>query len=476
MSDATLSRGRKGPIVWAAAAICGGLAGWLVALAVPGTFDGTHAIIPLWLVAPFALLLGSIAILPFLAKHFWHDHYPDVSFFLGALVAAYYLIGFSGPPDGAHSYGAEKMLHAAEEFYSFIALVGGLYVVSGGIHIEVSGRGRPLINTALLAIGAVLANIVGTTGASMLLIRPFMRLNAGRHMALHVVFFIFIVSNCGGCLTPIGDPPLSLGYLKGVPFIWTFQHMWHDWAFIVGMLLAGFFIADFWLVPARQEGSSISGAGRRIQIRGAAGIICLVLMLVGVFIPPMLQKFAKMDGLLIGATFQIAVAIAAYKLAPRDILKANDFTFGPVKEVGLLFAGIFATMVPALGYLAKHGASLGLDSPTAFYFGTGGLSAILDNAPTYLSFLQIAFGDTEVTPATISTFLATPRGTLTLNAISTGAVFFGAMTYIGNGPNFMVKSIAESAGVKMPSFFGYLGRACLILLPVLVIHWLIFVK
>ncbi len=473
MSDTNANTGIQGPLVWAAAAVGGALVGWLLAIAVPGVYDNGHAIVPLWLVAPFGLLLGSIAVMPFAAPHFWHRHYPAVSFFLGAIVAAYYLIAFNAPSPVYHpSYGAEKMLHSAEEFYSFIALVGGLYVVSGGILVEVGGRGRAVSNTIILLIGAFIANLVGTTGASMLLIRPFMRMNQGRLTPLHIVFFIFIVSNCGGCLTPIGDPPLYLGYLKGVPFIWTLQHLWYDWLFIVGGLLVAFFVFDSKVGPGTN--SQPTRPGNRIS--GAVGLICLVLMLVGVFIPPMLKHFASVDGLLVGATFQIAVAIASYKLAPKRILEANAFTFAPVKEVGLLFAGIFATMVPALGYLAKHGGSLGLDSPTAFYYGTGSLSAVLDNAPTYLSFLQIAFGDTEVSPATISTFLSTSHGVGTLNAISTGAVFFGAMTYIGNGPNFMVKSIAEAAGVQMPSFFGYLGRACLILLPLLIIHWLIFIR
>jgi Na+/H+ antiporter NhaD/arsenite permease-like protein len=199
-------------------------------------------------------------------------------------------------------------------------------------------------------------------------------------------------------------------------------------------------------------------------------------MLVGVFIPPILKAVANMNGLIIGATFQIAVAAASYFLAPREILKGNDFTFGPVKEVGLLFAGIFLTMVPALGYLAAKSGSLGINSSSGFYYGTGILSAILDNAPTYLSFLQVAFGPEEITPGGMAGFLATSDGVRTLNAISTGAVFFGAMTYIGNGPNFMVKAIAESSGVRMPGFFGYLGRACLILLPILVVHALIFIR
>ena len=467
--------GFSGPRAWAASALIGALAGWGLTVAAPAAYVDAAPIVPAWLVIPFAALLGSIAVLPFAAPRFWHAHYPDVSFFLGAVVATYYLVAFrTASPGHAMGYGAEKMLHAAEEFYAFIALVGGLYIVSGGILIEVRGKGRPLINTALLAVGAILANVVGTTGASMLLIMPFMRLNAGRLRPLHIVFFIFIVSNCGGCLTPIGDPPLYLGFIKGVPFFWTLKHLWRDWAFMVGALLALFYIADQWIEGSVPPTTGVEGRG--ISIKGRVGLACLGLMLVGVFLPILLKPHAGDWAGVVGATFQIAVAAAAHRLAPTAIREANSFTFGPVKEVGLLFAGIFATMAPALGYLAKHGASLGISGSGEFYFGTGSLSALLDNAPTYMSFFQIAFGQTEITTDSIRTFISAPSGVTTLHAISTGAVFFGAMTYIGNGPNFMVKSIAESAKVKMPGFFGYFLLAAGTLLPVLILHWVIYIR
>ena len=464
------------PLEWAVSALLGAAIGWGLTFILPAAYSDGHPDIAWWMAIPFGLLLACIAVLPFAAGPFWHKHYPDVSLLLGSMVAAYYLAGFTqSAPGHAVSYGAQKVLHSAEEFYSFIALVGGLYVVSGGILVEVRGRGTPLANTILLAVGAVIANIVGTTGASMLLIRPFMRLNQGRLTPLHIVFFIFIVSNCGGCLTPIGDPPLYLGFLKGVPFDWTLRNLWYDWAFTVGALLIVFYFVDRRLGPANTDaGEQPRNSG--VCIRGTVGLVCLGLMLVGVFIPPMLKAWAHMDGLAIGATFQLVIAAASFKLAPKEILKGNDFTFGPVKEVGLLFAGIFLTMIPALGYLASHSASLGINSSMGYYFGTGSLSAVLDNAPTYLSFLQVAFGPGEIDAAGMSQFLSTSGGVHTLNAISTGAVFFGAMTYIGNGPNFMVKAIAEGAGVRMPGFFGYLARACLILLPILVVHALIFIR
>jgi Na+/H+ antiporter NhaD/arsenite permease-like protein len=479
--------GFRGPACWFVSALSGLVGGALLVWLVPSSWSGDTPAIPWWLCTPFALLLAGIALMPFVHQPFWHRHYPDFAFFLAGLVAAYYLLAFNHPLAGATlTYGQEKILHAALEYYAFIALVGGLFVVSGGIHIEFRGHATPLVNTALLALGSVLANIVGTTGASMLLIRPFMRINRGRLRPTHVVFFIFIISNCAGCLTPIGDPPLYLGYLSGVPFLWTLTHMWQEWAFVIALLLAVFFAFDVFggrapisaLPPAPPPDHPHRPVAPRLglKVRGRSGMIFLALIIGGVFIDPLLKHYLGIEGIPVGATFQIAMAIAAWLLAPRQIHAENAFTFGPAQEVALLFAGIFLTMAPALGYLSAHGPSLGPHAPTSFYFGTGLLSAVLDNAPTYLNFLQIAFGPTEITPDNVGAFLAKPGGALTLKAISTGAVFFGAMTYIGNGPNFMVKAIAESAGVRMPSFFGYLLRAVVLLLPVLVAHWLLFIR
>ena len=438
--------------------------------------------IPLILAVPFALLLLSIATMPFINERFWHHHFPDFAFLLGSMMVAYYLLGFD-EPDYAQglSYGQYQMLHVAREYYAFIALIGGLFVASGGILIDFKGKGGPVSNTMLLATGALIANIVGTTGASVLLIRPFMRMNKGRLHAMHVVFFIFIVSNCGGCLTPIGDPPLYLGYLKGVPFMWTLEHLWPMWLACIGLLLGLFFLYDLKVgFPPSAEVDALGPVpAGGLTVKGLSGMIALALIIGGVFIDPMLAGVVPaLEGVPIGPTFQIAVAICAYKIASSDIHKANDFNFFPVKEVGLLFVGIFATMAPALGYLAANGDKLGLDSATAFYFATGALSGVLDNAPTYLNFLQVAFAANhlELTPDNVHHFLDTPNGIHELTAISLGAVFFGAMTYIGNGPNFMVRAIAEAGGLKMPSFFGYLARAVVILLPVLVVIWLLFVR
>lgn len=440
---------------------------------------GPSPTIPIWLVIPFALLLMSIAVMPFINERFWHRHYPDFAFLLGGMIVSYYLVAFGQSGYLPHeSYGQHKMLHTGLEYYSFIALIGGLFVASGGVLVDVRGRGGPGLNTVLLAVGAVLANIMGTTGASVLLIRPFMRINKGRLKPIHVVMFIFIVSNCGGALTPIGDPPLYLGYLKGIPFEWTLFHLWPMWMAAIAMLLAMFFVMDTLISRSHPFESSEDVPAERpgLRVRGTSGMVCLALIIAGVFIDPLLKSWAGIEGYPIGPTFQIAVATAAYFLADREIHAANDFNFEPVKEVGLLFVGIFATMAPALGFLAAHGGALGLNSPSAYYFGTGGLSAVLDNAPTYLNFLQVSFGDQEINAESVDAYLGSSVGVQALTAISLGAVFFGAMTYIGNGPNFMVRAIAESGGLKMPSFFGYLLRSVVLLLPILLVIWAIFIR
>lgn len=512
----------QGPAAWALAAMVGLVIGALFGLVVPGettshalpaskepadaapshaapsgatdptedqaadetAHDALHAShgpaprVRLWMAIPFAMLLGAVALMPFISHRFWHAHYPNISLFLGGLVAGYYLVAFRGDVY-AHglSYGGYSMLHSALEYYAFMALVGGLYIASAGVLVRVEGRPSPLLNTALLAFGAVVANIVGTTGASVLLIRPFMRLNEGRLRPIHVIFFIFIVSNCGGCITPIGDPPLYLGYLKGIPFEWTILNLWPMWLVCVATLLAMFFVVDS-RIPRAQPAEEAPRVRTRFSIRGKVGLAGLALIMVGVFIDPALVRLFGISGYPIGATFQLVVAIAAFALSPRAIREENGFTFEPAKEVGLLFAGIFATMTPALGYLAQHGASLGLDDPSTYYFMTGILSGVLDNAPTYLNFLQVAFSSQhlEMNAEGVPAFLASASGPKTLVAISLGAVFFGAMTYIGNGPNFMVKSIAEAGGLRMPSFFGYLAHSCLLLAPVLVLIWAIFIR
>ncbi len=455
--------------------------------AAPGAPHPAEPIIPLVLLVPFAAMLASMSLMPALHARLWTRHFADVALLLGSLMLAYYLSAFG-------EYGRHAMLHVATEYLSFFALVGGLYVVSGGVHVEIRGpapRLAPLANTLLLAGGAVLANIVGTTGASVLLIRPFLRMNAGRLSAFHVVMFIFIVSNCGGCLTPIGDPPLYLGYLSGVPFLWTVQRLGPMWLVAIGALLAIFLVVDSLLGRPVGRAPRPPSSGPAISISGGPALVCLVLIVAGVFIDPLLKSLVGITGVPIGTAIQIAVAVAAYRLARPEIHRANGFTFHPVKEVGFLFAGIFLTMAPALAYLAANGSRLGLETPTQFYFASGALSAVLDNAPTYLNFLQTALSVLHLPMSAegVARFISNAfdvvhadgrtvriQGTVLLEAVSLGAVFFGAMTYIGNGPNFMVKAIAESAGVRMPSFFGYAALAMVILAPVLLLVWALFIR
>lgn len=482
----------EGPLSWGISLVVGTGLGLLAAWLVPGQVsESGKPIIPLWLVIPFATLLLSVAVMPFISERIWHHRFPEFSFSLGGLILGYMLLGFRQPyggPDSLWTVGSYAISHSMLEYYSFIALVCGIYVVSGGILVRIRGKAGQyitLLNVGILAFGALFANLVGTTGASMLLLRPFMRANEGRLKPIHIVLFIMIVSNCGGCLTPIGDPPLYLGYLKGVPFFWTLTNLWQEGLFVVSLLLVIFFAIDFtylkremasgqFCAPTKDE-QSPEGFG--VEIRGATCIFCLGLMVLGVFIDPFLKQKFNIVNIPVGATFQLAVATFAYFAADKSIHAANKFSFFPVKEVGLLFLGIFLTMVPALAYLGANGAKFGIDSPTMFYFGTGTLSAVLDNAPTYLNFLQIAIGDQPISRDTIMALLEqNPAGIKILSAISTGAVFFGAMTYIGNGPNFMVKSMAQSSGVNMPSFFGYLFLAVAILLPVLIINWFVFIR
>jgi Na+/H+ antiporter NhaD/arsenite permease-like protein len=378
---------------------------------------------------------------------------------LGAVTVAYYLfvLGQGG-----------RMLHVAHEYGSFIALIGSLFVVAGGIHIRVKGEARPAMNCVFLFIGAVLANLIGTTGASMLLIRPWIRMNKYRITTFHVVFFIFIVSNVGGCLTPIGDPPLFLGYLKGVPFWWVLAKCWIAWAIVVLALIGVFYGLDrvnFRRAP--REIRELETAQETWKFDGLRNLAFLALILAAVFLrdPPGLN-----EALMVGA------AVGSWLITPKPIHEANDFNFAPIREVAWLFLGIFATMVPALDYLQIHARQLGLDTPMKFFWLTGVLSAVLDNAPTYLTFLAAAVGRQGLslnTPAQVLEFAHMHDNELM--AISLGAVFFGAATYIGNGPNFMVKSICEHAKVSTPGFVAYVLKYALpILLPVLGLVALLF--
>jgi len=403
--------------------------------------------------------------MPLLKPKWWHSNYPNVSLFLAGLIACLYSFGYAE--------GNAKLLHSGLEYLSFIALIGGLFFVASCIKVRVTGSGRPTINTLLLAFGAILANVLGTTGASMLLIRPFIKINQHRIRPLHIVFFIIIVSNCGGALTPIGDPPLYLGYLKGVPFTWTLLHLWPSWLVVVSSLLLMYLCYDFFYVDKRKNYLHLP-KHLKISIEGKLGLISLLLMILAVFIDPLASSLFDLKHIPLTAPTQILIATYCFLKTKPEIKTFNTFSFEPFKEVSLLFIGIFITMIPALDYLSAHGPTLGINSPMTYFWGSGSLSAVLDNAPTYLNFLQIAIGEHEINAQTIAVLISTEVGNLILIAISSGAVFFGALSYIGNGPNFMVRSISEAQGIKTPSFFGYIFRASCILLPILILHALIF--
>jgi Na+/H+ antiporter NhaD/arsenite permease-like protein len=411
-----------------------------------------------WTMLPFALLLGAMAVAPVLSPRWWLRHYAKIALGLGAVTAGYYLLAL---------HDTHSLTEAAHEYAGFIALVGSLFVVSGGIHIGTKGEATPLTNVGFLLFGAVIANVLGTTGAAMLLIRPWLQMNRSRIAAHHVVFFIFLVANVGGCLTPVGDPPLFLGYLQGVPFWWVAQNCWPIWLLGTGLLLAIFYFIDrrnFHRTPhARHEKKP---SAKTWQITGLPNLFFLAVILVAVFVEkPLFLREALM----------LAAAVGSYFTTKKSVHAANQFNFHPVQEVAILFAGLFTTMMPALAWLDQGSQSLlGQNpSPAIFYWGTGVLSSALDNAPTYLGFLTALHGTAGT--ADIHPLLATHAHHLL--AISIASVFFGAATYIGNGPNFMVKAIAGQNGVPVPSFVEYVLKYTLpCLLPVLVIIWLIFFR
>ncbi len=489
---------------------------------------------------PFVGILLCIAVIPLINAHFWEKNLWWISLGVFCLPMAVIFGFFMG------DVLREKTLEKCLEYLSFIMLLASLFVISGGILVKGKLSGTPVVNSVFLLIGSIIASFVGTTGASMLLIRPLIRANKNRRKKAHIViFFIFLVSNIGGVLTPLGDPPLFLGYLQGVPFEWTFR-LFPQWIFTSTVVLIIFFIMDNIMykkeqaMPANEaamddtsepdpgaiiasisrdletaigmldvdrhvEKGSISlkllvavkkqlasaqirlaelGAARRTGSAGIAidGKINLIFLAGVVFIVFMqgylLKRFAwwphfgpQEGGMLLMLAFSLLLTPVKSELRVE-----NGFTFQPIKEVALIFAGIFATMIPALYILELKGASLGIVKPWQFFWATGGLSSFLDNAPTYLTFVSV--GKSLHLPNTLN-FVFNDGGTLTtpiLAAISCGAVFMGANTYIGNGPNFMVRSIAEEQGVKMPSFFGYMLYSCAVLIPTFVIVTFIFFR
>ncbi len=433
---------------------------------------------PLWGV-PFAGILLSIALMPLLAPYFWHHHYGKIT----AAWALAFLLPFAlafGP-----GLAGSTLVHAlVAEYIPFVVLLTALFTVSGGIYIRGNLHGSPRLNTAILAVGAVLASFMGTTGASMLLIRPLIRANDNRrHKAHVVVFFIFIVSNAGGSLTPLGDPPLFLGFLKGVDFFWTAQHIFPETLFLIGSLLAIFFFLDSWYYHRREEvlpqdptpdtmpAIAFEGA-RNFWLLGA--VVGLVLMS-GLWKSPVSFDLAGTPvGLpaLVRDIGLVGVTLVSLRMTPKAVHAGNEFSWAPMAEVAKLFAGIFLTIVPVIAMLragedGPFGAVIravtgpdGQPNAAAYFWATGALSSFLDNAPTYLVFFNTASGDPQVLMTTLAPTLA---------AISAGAVFMGANTYIGNAPNLMVKAIAEDRGVAMPSFFGYMAWSGAVLVPLFIL-------
>ena len=465
-----------------------------------------------WMVAPFIALLAAIALAPVFFANWWGRHYGKVALGLGAITLLYYTGGL---------HAQARTLHTASEYISFVCLIGSLYVVSGGIHIRVRGEATPGVNVVFLLAGALAANLLGTTGASMLLIRPWLRMNKYRLTAHHIVFFIFVISNVGGCLTPVGDPPLFLGYLKGLPFWWFAANCWPMWLVGVGLLLLMFYVVD--TVNFRRAPLAIrrmETAHEDWRFDGLSNLFFLAVILGATLInrPPFVR-----EALMAGA------AMASYFTTGKAVHDSNDFNFHPIKEVAILFAGIFATMMPALDWLQANAAHLGHPGSAVFFWGSGTLSSVLDNAPTFLTFLSADLG-AFIPPDTAAAALAAikahgadfsaaasgpgaeqlcaamaalhahypaalNRGSVTveqvqmalaladplqikcLRAISIGSVFFGANTYIGNGPNFMVKAIADQQKAHTPTFPAYVFKFTLpFMLPMLVVVWWLFFR
>ncbi|THU02060.1 sodium:proton antiporter [Lampropedia puyangensis] len=444
------------------------------------SLDGSS--LSLWWGIPFAGVLLSIALFPLLASHVWHHHFGKIT----AVWALAFLIPFAFVY-GAHTATASVVHALLAEYIPFVLLLTALYTISGGIYLRGNLRGTPALNTAILALGTLLASVMGTTGASMLLIRPLLRANDDRkHRAHVVIFFIFLVSNIGGSLTPLGDPPLFLGFLKGISFFWTAQHIWPETLFLVVILLGLFYALDSWFyrneprtqfdpTPTDTESLRIEGGLNFILLAAVVGLVLMSGIWKPAFSIDIMGTVVGLQSIVRDVGF-IVLALLSLKLTAKRIHEANQFNWAPMEEVAKLFAGIFLTIIPVIAMLqaGTNGAFAGIVNlvtasdgepiPAMYFWATGLLSGFLDNAPTYLVFFNTAGGDA----AELMTSLAA-----TLTAVSAGSVFMGALSYIGNAPNLMVKAIAEDRGVAMPSFFGYIVWSFGILIPLyLLVTWI----
>lgn len=452
--------------------------------------------LPMWSVIPFAGMLLSIALFPLLRPHWWEHNMGKVSLFWSIVFFVPFLLGYG------FDRAVYQLLHIyVIDYIPFIILLTGLFAISGGIIVRGSLNGTPILNTIILAVGSVLASLIGTTGASMLLIRPLIRALGCRRYKVHtIIFFIFIVSNIGGSLTPIGDPPLFLGFLHGISFFWTLRLL-PLFLLNVGVLLAVYFLLDSYLL--RREGTALpapsadSCGHQPLSIVGLNNFLYLAGVIAAVVLSGTLAKHPfffdaaagndrgiplfAMDGhMLVMPLINICrdgviLLMAALSLSTTatSLRRENNFTWGPIKEVAILFAGIFATIIPAIAILQARGGELGVSSPAQFFWASGALSSFLDNAPTYLTFLSLAGGLGLKSGVWTDLGYVTPQ---ILMAISAGSVFMGANTYIGNAPNFMVRSIAEENEIKMPSFFAYMAWSVCILIPLFIVNTFIFFR
>lgn len=454
--------------VWAAAALDGAAMGWPYAL-------------------PFAGLLLSIALGPLLAPKFWHHHYGKIAA-VWSLLALGALVWLAG----GMAMLAALVQALLAEYLGFIVLLFALYVVAGGILVSGDIRGTPWANTGIMALGTLMASVVGTTGAAMILIRPLIRANRSRrHNAHVVVFFIILVANVGGALSPLGDPPLFVGFLHGVDFFWTTRNIWLQTAIVAGLLLAIFSVVDAWRFRSEPR-SGAAGPGEPIRIRGLVNLALIAAIVASLLGSAMWKPGIAFDVFgtrmelesLVRNVVLLVIAALSVWLTPDEHREANGFTWEPIREVAKLFAGIFVAIIPVIAMLdaGHHGAFAwllsavtapdGTPREAAYFWFTGLMSAFLDNAPTYLLFFELAGGDPQVLMGPLAGTLA---------SISMGAVYMGALTYIGNAPNFMVSSIANENGIEMPSFFGYLLRAGAVLIPLFllltllpvapILHW-----
>ncbi|HEX4142644.1 MAG TPA: sodium:proton antiporter [Pirellulales bacterium] len=436
---------------------------------------------PLWLMLPFALLLGAIAVLPLMdpTAHWWESNLHK--FYVAANLALVTLLGIAlVHPTAGLARAESTLVHTVvDEYIPFIVLLFSLYTICGGIRIAADLPAHSWTNTKFMLAGGLLASLIGTTGAAMLLIRPLVETNRERrHVAHTIVFFIFVVCNCGGLLLPLGDPPLFLGYLAGVEFLWTLR-LWKSWLLINGLLLAVYFAWDHFYCYRREATCDLVRNEAHTHRVWFSGLWPNGLLLLGIVLSVALLDSSQMlpgtdwqPWFYLREAVQLSLVLASLLLGAHHVRLSNAFDYVAITEVAVLFIGVFVSMQPALEILKLRGGQLGLDTPAKYFWATGVLSSLLDNAPTYLVFFETAKAKTAAgwgAGGETMAGVATPL----LAAISLGAVMMGAMTYIGNGPNFMVKTIAEKSGIKMPSFFGYTVYSCCVLLPILCLdRWL----